>query len=259
MAEHSRGGIEAIRGLLRNPEDIARFDLAMAASSSDVDSSVINTMHNDQVPHVYTSEDCSLLVQWAWSRTPENIVWLPGSEQSILTAAEEVGARYVADPPLIQVENVRVKIARLAVAIAIRTFSTDESGENVQIAAEHVDAAVRFLDALYKEPTMGYAAHSRNVIRDRSKASNNYEATKEYLTEPQNRETVVVALQSCLGGPFKVRDFCEFAGMDQHEAQMATRELIGFRMLRRLAKGNIVMEASLIRILKELDEQGEDS
>jgi hypothetical protein len=60
-------------------------------------------------------------------------------------------------------------------------------------------------------------------------------------------------LQSCLGGPFKVRDFCEFAGMDQYAAQTATRELISHRMLRRLTKGNIVMEPALIKILKELE------
>jgi hypothetical protein len=46
-----------------------------------------------------------------------------------LRAANDLGSRYVEDPPLIQAANVREKVARLAVALAARLFSTDERGE----------------------------------------------------------------------------------------------------------------------------------
>jgi hypothetical protein len=251
MNEHARGGVEAIRSLVKNPEDIARFDLAMAAASADVPSSAINRQDHEVVPHIYTSEACAELIHWVWSRKPEDIVWDKGAEQAILDAAEEVGRKYVADPPLIQAENVRVKLARIAVAIAARTFSSDETGQKVVVCAEHVADAVRFIDTVYGMDSFGYKRHSDTTLRHRAQGLENIDWTRNYLKE--NYESVLIALQSCLGGPFKVRDFCEFAGMDQYAAQTATRELISHRMLRRLTKGNIVMEPALIQILKELE------
>jgi hypothetical protein len=50
-------------------------------------------------------------------------------EAKVFDAANEMGKLYIEDPPLIQAANVRIKIARVAVALAARTFSTDASRE----------------------------------------------------------------------------------------------------------------------------------
>lgn len=250
------GAIEAIRTLIKNPEDIARFDLAMSASSADVDSSVINAEKPPQVRHRYTSELCSALVAWSWSRKADQIVWEPGAERYVLQRAEKMGGRYVPEPPLVQGENVRVKLARIAVAIAARTFSTDETGEQVVVTVEHVKAAERLIDELYGMESFGYAAHSRKVIRNRERAQQNIKACKAYLT--LHKEDTFVGLQSVLGGDFRVRDFEEFAGMSRDEAQTAMRELQQMKMVRRMAKGYVRMDPALVNVIKELEDRWEE-
>lgn len=256
LNEHPTGAIEAIRTLIHNPEDIARFDLAMSASSADVESSVINSIDPPTRRHQYTSDLCSALVAWTWSRKADQIIWAEGAERHILRRAEEMGRRFVPEPPLVQGENVRVKLARIAVAIAARTFSTDETGELIVVTVAHVDAAEELIDSLYGMESFGYAAQSRKVIRNREFAFENKKVGKQYLT--LHKEDVYVALQSVMGGDFRVRDFEEFAGMSRDEAQSAMRELQKLKMVRRMAKGYIRMEPALVTLLKELEARWEE-
>lgn len=251
MMEIPRGAIEAMKELIPNPEDIARFDLALAAASGDVESGVINTQHHDKVKHRYTSELCSALVRWAWSRKQDDVIFAPGVENYVLERAEAVGGRYVPDPPLVQSANVRVKLARIAVALAVRTFSTDSTGEKVLVHKEHVTDAERFLDRLYGLERFGYLDYSRKVIKDREKAQEQRRECYTYLLG--NQEDVYVALQAVLGNPFRVRDFEEFGNMFRDDAQMHVRELMRMRMLRRKDKGYLVMEPALIEVLRALE------
>lgn len=251
MMEIPRGAIEAMKELIPNPEDIARFDLALAAASDDVASEVINSQHHESVKHRYTTEICTLLVRWAWSRKQEDIVFSAGVEDYILARAEAIGSRFVPDPPLIQSANVRVKLARIAVALAVRTFSSDSTGEKVLVHEEHVDDAERFLDRLYGQDRFGYSEYSRKVIRDREKAKEQRRECYDYLLG--NQDDVFVALQAVLGNPFRVRDFEEFGNMFRDDAQMHVRELMKMRMVRRKDKGYLVMEPALIEVMRALE------
>jgi hypothetical protein len=253
LEEMADGAIEAIRGLVKNPEDIARFDIAMAAARQDVESSVINGAEHRVVKHRYTSAACSALVSWAWSRRADQVRWTKGTEDYVLGKAEKMGQRYIPEPPLVQAENVRVKLARLAAAVAARTFSTDETGTYVIIGKEHVDAAEELMERLYGMPSFGYALHSRKMIRDRERSEANRRKCRQWLT--MHRYDAYVALQAAIGSPFKVRDFCEFAGMGQDEAQVAVRDLQEMKMVQRMSKGYIKMNPALIEVLKWLEDK----
>jgi hypothetical protein len=255
MDEHPRGAVEAIKGLIKNPEDIARFDIAISAARSDVDSSVINSSDHTFVKHVYTSDLCSALVAWAWSRKPEQVVWEDGVEEYVLTTAEDFGNRYVPEPPLVQAENVRVKLARIAIAIAARTFSTDETGELVVVGQQHVDAAVEMLDILYGMESFGYKSHSRKVLRDREMSVKRRTQCYRYLI---NEDGVRNTLFGVMGGDFKLRDFQEFGGLQQAEAQLAVTSLQQMKMLERKNKGYMKMTPALIEVLKRLEDELED-
>jgi hypothetical protein len=255
IIELPNGAIEAIRTLIKNPEDIARFDLAMSASSADVQSTVINSVDHPEIPHRYTTDLCSSLVAWAWSRKADQVMWAEGVESFLMERAEEMGGRYVPEPPLVQGENVRVKLARVAVAIAARLFSTDETGEMLVVTKAHVRAAEELMDSLYGMVSFGYLDHSRKVIRNRERAQANIKAARTYLT--LHKEDVFVGLQSVLGSDFRVRDFEDFAGMHKDDSQTAIRELQGFKMVRRMAKGYIRMEPALVSLIKELEDKWE--
>lgn len=248
----TNGAIDAIAKLVTNPEDIARFDLAMVAASDDVSSSVINAARPPRANHTHTAEACAALVTWAWSRTREDVVWDAGVERYILQQAESLGSRYISDPPLIQPANVRVKLARLAVAVAARLFSHDGTGQRVLVKRSHVSAAVKFLDELYGMRWFGYADHSRKELRAKEAAHNSAAECRRWLLE---RDRVLSTLKTVINDTqFRLRDFEEFGGVDKEEAATYVGELLRMGMVRRRSKGYINMMPELIRLVRELGE-----
>jgi hypothetical protein len=250
VESYANGAMDALRQLAHNPEDIARFDFAMAVTSQDVSAADINTRTPQRVPHHYTQERCSLLVNWVWSRTPNQVRWGRGVENYVLDVAQELGNDYVPDPPLIQVENVRMKIARLSVAVAGRLFSTDETGELLLVRREHVSAARRLLEGFYGMRSFGYANYSATVLRERREARQNTTQLREYLAA---HDDVFETLRHCVSGSFRMRDFMDFGAMTQMEAQDAVRVLQQLRMIRRLSKGYIRAEPTLIEVVRTLE------
>lgn len=252
ISEYTNGAMDAVKGIAKNPEDVARFDLALAVSSQDVKAEDINSRRPPRVMHRYTSRLCGMLINWVWSRSRDQIVWEPGVENYVLERAQVLGARYVPDPPLVQAENIRIKLARLAVAVAGRLFSTDDSGELLVVDYEHVDTAESLLNAFYGMESFGYREHSANVLHQREQAERNVKQLTNYLAA---NEDVLETLAQCISGPFKMRDFQEFGGMSQLEAQEVVRLLQQWRVIRRLTKGYIRAEPALIDVVKRLDRQ----
>lgn len=239
-------GVQAIAPLIGNPEDIARFDLAMSVASGDVPASVINQARRAG-RHEYPREACSTLVRWAWSRTPEQVTWEDGATEAVYKAALDLGRRYVEDPPLIQAANVREKVARLAVAVAARLFSTDERGEVVRVRPIHVKAAVSFIDRLYSLEGFGYADRSREIIADRRAARNprNIAATRKLL-EARPGLTRFLRAQ----GKFRRQDLEEILNIDREEANAIVSTLMTLKMVYK-QKGDTLVMPTLNEILRE--------
>jgi hypothetical protein len=194
---------------------------------------------------------------WAWSRKASQIRFARGSEQYVLQVSEELGKLYVSDPPLVQVENIREKIARIAIAIAARTFSTNRSGEFIVVKPEHVDNAAEFLKQIYGSPTMGYLAASQRAQADHQIAEEKRAVCKKYLTHESNAGLLEALQTVATAASFRPRDFEEFGGgFDPRAAVMRLRE---WRMLRRLSgegqNGRIALEQTLIEILRELEQK----
>lgn len=248
----NNGAIDAIQKLITNPEDVARFDFAMVAAQDDVDSAIINSATPPRAHHRATRELASALVTWAWSRRPDQVHWSQGVERTVLARAEELGRRYIADPPLVQPENVRVKLARLSVAVAARLFSHDGTGQAVVVLREHVDAAVELLDMLYGKRWFGYADHSRKEIRARDNAREYDTQCRAFLA---GNEGVLTTLVTTINDTqFRARDFVEFGGLDQDVATESLGHLLRMGMVRRRSKGYISMTPELIRIVRDMEE-----
>jgi hypothetical protein len=252
ISSYTNGAMDAVKGIANNPEDVARFDFALAVASDDVKPEEINAQRPPRRRHVYTAHLCGQLINWVWSRKQDQIVWEKGVENYVLERAQELGRRYVPDPPLVQAENVRIKLARLAVAVAGRLFSTDETGELLVVDYEHVETAEKLLNSFYGMESFGYREHSATVIHERQMAEKNEKAVRQYLAA---NEDVLETLKQCISGPFKMRDFQEFGGMSQIEAQEVVRQLQQWRVIRRLSKGYIRAEPVLTKVVKELDRQ----
>jgi hypothetical protein len=253
LSEASGGSLPALQELVRNPEDIARFDYVMAATGKDVPSAVINSTRHRKVPHRATASLSHELVMWAWSRRADQVKFLKGVEEYIYAAAEDLGSRYVPDPPLVQIANVRVKVARLAVALAARTFSTDKTGEVVVVKRAHVKSAVAFLDRIYGEEAMGYRARSAQVMENRRRAEKAKEDARKYL---KNNLQLVEVLMAVGATDFRKRDFEEFGGVDRDDVGVIVAKLLGWRLIQRKSRGYMAMEPALVELLRELEAEG---
>lgn len=249
----SGGCLPALRDLVKNPEDIARFDYVMAVTGDDVPSSVINSTKHRKVKHRYTSDLSRQLVMWVWSRRADQVKFLKGVEEYIYGAAEDLGSRYVPDPPLVQIANVRVKVARLAVAIAARTFSSSASGEDIVVKRIHVKSAVEFLDSVYAEESMGYKVESEKIMENHKRGEKAKDEAREYLKANPHLIEVLFAVGA---NEFRKRDFEEFGGVDKEEANVIIARLLVWRLIARKSKGYLRMEPALFEVLRELEAEG---
>jgi hypothetical protein len=241
-------GVQAIKPLIGNPEDVARFDIAMSAMAGDVPADEINRTHG-YTPQRYDSRSCSALVRWVWSRKPDQVVWAKGVQDEVRKSAGILGRRYVDDPPLIQAANVRIKIARVAVALAARLFSTDKNHENIVVRKEHVEDAVAFMDRIYSMQGFGYAELSAEKLRDIQEAAEKSEDVKSWLV---GRRGMAKFLRST--PEFRRQDVEEVMNVSREEANAIINTLWGARMIRKGSRGEIHVEPSLHSLLREVRE-----
>jgi hypothetical protein len=240
-------GIDIIEQLIGNPEDIARFDFAMSVSGNDVPIDRIHDLSRERVPHVHTADLCRSLILWAWSRRPEDVEWRTDAYEAVYRGAEWLGARYVDSPPLIQSTNVREKVARLAVAMAARTFSTDSTGTKVIVTLAHVKDAVNFLDKLYSYDNFGYRRVSERVLHNRRIAAKNVDKVRAFLGS--NRNVVEFLLDRRTS--FRAQDMAEMTGSDMAYVNHVLSKLAEWKMIKK-ARAQVVMEPELHQLLREM-------
>jgi hypothetical protein len=238
-------GVDAIKPLIGNAEDIARFDLAMSLSMFDVASEVINKPSGGG-ELVYTREACHALLMWCWTRTADQVKFTYEAEEKVFDLANEMGKLYIEDPPLIQAANVRIKIARVAVAIAARTFSTDQTKQMVVVTPAYVDAAVRFINLLYGMDSFGYRERSREQLADRLLAHQNKGNIEQYL---KSRPTLAKFLRGT--GKFRRQDLDEILNVSREESNGIISTLYEARMVSKRL-GDIIVEPTLHGLLREV-------
>lgn len=247
--ERKVDGIDILEDLIGNPEDIARFDFAMSVRADDVLGSKINDPDKrSNVPHVYTSDLCNELILWCWSRRSEHVTWKPEALRKVYDGAEWLGKRYVEKPPLIQRAQVREKIARMAVALAMRTFSTDDTGELVVVEDQHVSDVVNFLDELYSYENFGYRRISMRQKRNQSIARRNRRKVKKWLLEHPRLLEFLLDRR----GSFRAQDLEEMAFMQRDEVNMVLSKLSDAKMISK-DKSQIVLEPELQHLLREIE------
>ena len=151
-------GVQAILKLFGTAEDVRRLDIAVGVASGEVDATLINSDYSkmEQIDHVYTTDVCNAGVMWAWSRSPEQIIIDEEATREILRQAVALSNKYSSAIPLAEPADMRLKLARLSIAAAARTASTDETYENIVVHPEHVNFVVNFLQEVYDAPALQY-------------------------------------------------------------------------------------------------------
>jgi len=151
-------GVEAVKELVGGLEDIRRFDAALLLSSGDIDASVLNQLQRARpaVVHRFTAEVTRSLILWAWTRTQDQVIFEESAASRVLDEATRLSEKFTDRIPLFDRGSGRLKLARLAAALAARTFSTDETREKLVVREAHVEYVADFLDKSYSSRAMGY-------------------------------------------------------------------------------------------------------
>lgn len=227
-------GVYAIKPLVGNNEDVARFDMVMSVMSDEVDPEAINTQNHRRVEHIYTSELCNALLLWCWSRTPDQVKWARGAEQAVLDHALKLAHEYMEDPPLVQGANVRVKLARIAAAIAARLFSTDRKYQTVIVRRSHVEAAYNFLRTLYDTDRFGYLQVSNELKNDAIIAEGHIAEAEAWAWGNPNAAKLMKTRPR-----FRRSDLEDVLNVSREEANGIVNKLWDWRMIRRDGPDNI--------------------
>ncbi len=243
-------GVDKLEELVGQPEDIARFDFAMSVRKDDVDGSLINSRERPKVPHVYTAELSHQLILWAWSRKPDQILFTPEAYDHIYACARWLGRQYSESPPLVQRANVREKVARLAVALAARLFSTDTAGEVLVVRYEHVAAATKFLDTIYSYPKFGYRQLSERARRNETIAKRSKKPVHAWLMTRKRFTEFLIGHRK----QFRAADIEETTNMAREDVLAALNFLDEKKMIRK-ERGYFHLEDPLLEILAEIEKE----
>lgn len=242
-------GVSAIMELVGTNEDVARFDLAVVVQKGEVDIESINTLHSKRVDSKYTQEDLRKVILWAWSRKPEHVVFTKQATDYILKAANTLSEMYSATIPLIQGENARFKIAKIAAAVAARCFAT-EDGTFLRITERHAELAVSLIQRFYSKPSMGYRQFSdielgTKTLVDVHKIDEFFKTWPDYVKN-QMIDGLLTADR------FGVREMQDWCDVDGTIAKKFVGLFVRSQAIKQLAQGLYVKKAAFITYLKRM-------
>ena len=221
---HYNNGVESISELVGASEDVSRLDFALTVATSEVPSYIINSPPEqiDDADH-YSYKDFRNLILWVWSRKPEQIKFSKQATDFILRSSIVMGVKYSATIPLIQAENMRIKLAKMAAAVAARCFSTNKTCEKIIVKKKHVIFARKFLTAIYSKPSMGYDRYSSRVISTRGLKN---ERAVERLIRDMNRYQNDFIDGMLERRQITISDIADFSGVDVNTARETTGKLV---------------------------------
>ena len=238
-------GIKAIEELIRNPEDIRRFDAAIVLNKDDIDAKLINRREKMEEPFPQLS--ARRLVLWAWTRTIAQINISDETYQRAVEHSNKLCEVYTDTIPLLDRGSTRFKILRFACALACRTFSSDETGQNVIVLPCHVDWVVKFLTEEYSSPSNGYLSFSKDD-RVRQEVVNIVSLRDDIMNTPRPRELAQRMIATHL---LEIQDFQDFCAWNRDEAAIFLSLLVRNNALQREGRAYKKTPAC-IQLLREI-------
>lgn len=141
-------GVDVIRSLIFNPEDIARNDIYIIVKKSQYINPYNHNVNIPKIPDEYHREK----IRWVWSRKANNILF--ENENYIWEQAQnKLNKKYDCNGLVILGAEAYIKVARMAIALASMLCSTIDY-ENIIVKNEHVDYVIQWLDELYSSEVM---------------------------------------------------------------------------------------------------------
>ncbi len=239
-------GIEAVQDLVEQPSDIARFDLVVFAQEGEVDMTQVPIHLQDKKEHIFTSELCKELLLWAWTRTPEQIVFDPEAEALIYRVSSEILDKYRSPVAIVKSGEQHIVIAKLAVAIAARLFSTDEKEEQIIVQPRHVQYVKKFLYDIWDSESCLYDQYA--MLKRQEETIGNRDEVWELIGQT-NRDRLIDDLLR--NNQLLLSDFEDLLASDRSTAKLFVSTLRRNRALIR-KRGFYEKTSAFIKLLREM-------
>ncbi len=218
-------GVQALVDIVKAPEDIARFDYALVVAHNEVEIKDINK-RREPIKELYSNNLEQLLILWAWSRTQDEILFSIEAVQLIYTLSVKLAQVYTFSIPLIQGENIRIKLAKIAIAFAVRLYSNKKNGKYLFADSIHVECAYHFLNMIYKKSSCGYFAMSKlQSTQDLYTVTKDFSSIEKYL----NAFTIhKIEICKCLlvNNSITINDISEHVNLDKEIAREIISKLV---------------------------------
>jgi len=247
-------GVESIIDVAGTPEDVRRFDIGLIVHKDEVNSADIAEFlqSTDKKEHKYTKEVCRLNIMFSWSRKPDQVVITPEVANECIQASVRLSDKFDHTIPLLDHGTARFKLARVAAAVAARTYSV--FNDSLVIRKCHVEWAEAFLDRIYSTKYSGYSEWSD--IRKKATTLKNAEAIEHWIRSVRYPQSFVEGL---LGQETVSRDDLEdWLEVDYLEAAKAASKLVRNRCLQRDNR-SYVKNPQFIILLKGLEDLPEEN
>jgi hypothetical protein len=240
--DHYSFGVDAIKELIGSLEDVRRFDACLLVSAKEVSDKVINESIAAQAPK-YDSESCRSLILWGWT---SDCIFDDSAMKLTLELSSQLSGKFSDAIPIVDRGSMRYKLARLAAAIAVRTFSHDNAV--VRVRDCHVQFVHDFLDETYSSRVFGYLDLTQS-IKAQSELSDPEAVRRAIVNTPFPRDFV----QNMLSRMFiELQDIQDWCAWDRSAAQGLLSVLVRKHALQRRMRA-YVKTSAFISFLKSLD------
>lgn len=254
-------GVRAIQDLIGHAEDISRFDLIVTLTDREVGAEVINQPRFFDKSDFLDAEAWKLLIKFVWSLSIDQIQITTRAYHACLKGAIELSKIYHPSIPLFKAGSGRMKLARIATAIACFQFNWD--GKQIQVEEGHVVAAIALLKTLFDKPSCGYLEYSEQMHhRENIYEEANLNTTWiDVIRKPNQSKTLA---QYCLhAARFTADELSQVSGtgftgaekligamvrsnvLNKGEANVWMITPVGKRWFEKVLKGEVVAQMSL--------------
>lgn len=247
-------GVEALKNLIGQPEDIARFDYAIAVRTNEVDPDIINRDVN-KVDDIYGDNLHRALILWCKTRRADQVIFTRDALEFAYEGAKILGASYSSEIPLLQVENARIKLAKIAAAIAGRLFSSSDDYQKLIVKREHMEYALQFLNEIYTGEGLGYSSYSSMTRRNNTI---NYEII-DLIFQPIEKAGLYKGFLTTMLGmdDITIWDLGDATGLNQYDTRRILGQLLREGALQKVGRFYKKSEALIQYIKTRLRKQTE--
>lgn len=148
-------GVDALVDQMGQEEDLARVDIPLFISVDIPDDQFKKVRHHYGDLPKGTREVLQWIVLWSWSRTPEQIMWSEAAVRNCHDLSDMLAEQFSSrDLPILPRLEARVRLARMAVALAARLFSSPD-GHRLSVKKEHVHGAYELYHRFLSDERLG--------------------------------------------------------------------------------------------------------